>query len=67
MVTKTFIRKIDGFNIYSVPDPYGRTVLAAYLNRQKMAEEMYIVTEPEELELAYQHLIRIAKQKTSCA
>ena len=62
MSDKTFIKKIDGFNIYSVPDSYGRTVLAAYLNRQKIAEEMYIVTEPDELEMAYQHLISIAKR-----
>ena len=62
-MNKRLLKKIDGYNIYSVPDDYGRTHLVAYLNRRKVADEMYICKEPGELEKAYQHLIGTIKQK----
>ena len=61
-MTNTFIKKIDGYNIYSVPDEYGRTHLVAYLNKKKVADELYICMEPEEFNMAYQHIIGIAKR-----
>ena len=62
---KRFMRKIDGYNIYSVPNCFGYTNLVAYLNREKVADEKYLICSREELEFSYQHLIGIAKRNVS--
>ena len=61
MKNKIFATKIDGFNIYYSVLDNGVINLVAYLNKNKYADEKYVISEQYVLDEAYKHLIEIAK------
>ena len=65
---KTFIKNLDGFNIYRnfIEENTARImVLSAYLKRRKVAEEKYFCHSNKEMEYCCKHLISVAKQNVS--